>query len=365
MGRPSQSTRSSSQASGQRSYSRERIYASRVPSPTSTVEQIPVVSRHLYFNDSDLTCATVLRADVDECLPLACDPMPSRPKPAFSVHSTYHKGLGMFARKTLPAASVISVEHPLIIVAKGSGDASHCMYPMELGELGMLANTRRRECFSEFEGLLETNAVDICLPSKNGPPVEHSAIFLELSRCNHSCSPNAYWKWDAKTFTSTLRAARPIEKGEEITIQYIDSCISYRQRRDKLASRYGFTCICSTCTAEDHAASDAARSELRRVLRGMPRIEAWCDANMDMSDDHLIRMAERALELREQEGLQLGAMSRHMEDIALCYGALKDEKMFKHWMEKASELRTGEYRIVMVAWAEDPANRCPFWGWRT
>ncbi len=48
-----------------------------------------------------------------------------------------------------------------------------------------------------------------------------TGIFLDpaLAMINHSCVPNAFIGFDKRT--AVLRAARPIEEGEEITISYI------------------------------------------------------------------------------------------------------------------------------------------------
>lgn len=76
-------------------------------------------------------------------------------------------------------------------------------------------------------------------------------------------------------------------------------------------------------------------------------------------------MATKALELRESEGLQLFEARRHMEVIAMCYGALADAEMFKAWVQKWLDLWKGrpmEDRLVMELWLEDP-TRFYVWGW--
>jgi SET and MYND domain-containing protein len=48
-----------------------------------------------------------------------------------------------------------------------------------------------------------------------------TGIFLDagLAMVNHSCVPNAFIGFDKRT--AVLRAERPIQEGEEITISYI------------------------------------------------------------------------------------------------------------------------------------------------
>lgn len=181
-----------------------------------------------------------------------------------------------------------------------------------------------------------------------------------------SCSPNAHWKWDAETFSITLEAVRPIERGEEITIQYIDSCIDYRHRRELLASHYGFDCLCTTCTQPDHEGSNKARRELRNISKRLPSFEAWCSSK-ELPDDYLINLSERALQLRDAEGLQLFQSRKHIDDMAMCYAALEDADMFRSSVERALMWRKGgplEHRLVLECWLEDPAH-FPVWGMRS
>ncbi|KAL2132578.1 hypothetical protein VTI74DRAFT_3633 [Chaetomium olivicolor] len=73
-----------------------------------------------------------------------------------------------------------------------------------------------------------------------------AGIFLDagLAMVNHSCVPNAFIGFDKRT--AVLRAERPIQEGEEITISYIDNMLpkSARQRALKL---YHFECNCARC----------------------------------------------------------------------------------------------------------------------
>jgi SET domain-containing protein len=52
-------------------------------------------------------------------------------------------------------------------------------------------------------------------------------IFLDpgLAMVNHSCVPNAFIGFDRRT--ATLRAERPIEEGDEITISYIGRLLHF------------------------------------------------------------------------------------------------------------------------------------------
>lgn len=81
------------------------------------------------------------------------------------------------------------------------------------------------------------------------------AIFPVASRLfNHSCRPNCvvvYEIVETKGLVMELRAVRPIAKGEEITISYVDPAIWLGARRSLLRMNYDFSCDCPKCNAEE------------------------------------------------------------------------------------------------------------------
>ncbi|KAG2569014.1 histone-lysine N-methyltransferase ATXR2-like isoform X2 [Panicum virgatum] len=82
-------------------------------------------------------------------------------------------------------------------------------------------------------------------------PCEGTAFFPLQSCMNHSCCPNAkaFKRDEDKDGHAVILALKPISKGEEITISYIDEDLSYEERQAQLAD-YGFTCACFKCQEE-------------------------------------------------------------------------------------------------------------------
>ncbi|KAK4486856.1 hypothetical protein RD792_006164, partial [Penstemon davidsonii] len=83
--------------------------------------------------------------------------------------------------------------------------------------------------------------------------------FYPLQSCmNHSCIPNAkaFKREEDKDGQATIIALKPISKGEEITISYIDEELSYEERQESLAD-YGFRCECPRCLEEEHKGSSS------------------------------------------------------------------------------------------------------------
>ncbi|KAJ7572618.1 hypothetical protein C8J56DRAFT_790580 [Mycena floridula] len=329
------------------------------------------------FDLNGTECATLLDQGVRSLLHPPFKPaLPSPPKTFSIKKSAEGTGLGMFARRNIPQGAVILVEHPIIITPFliGLPTPASELYATLAGrldsrlrkELELLCNSRG-DIKSHIEGIMQTNAlsIELAIPDVPNPEIStHRALFLNVSRCNHSCGPNAVWKWDAESFSLTLQAVRPISDGQEVTIQYIDSTLPRDQRREKLRALYGFDCRCSHCTCKG-SHSDLARRELQDFWKCVPSFETW-STDSRLSRDLLIRAHERAIKMRESEGLELFDYRKHVDAIAMCYGALGDLKSFRHWVNLAKQCRGDadiEHVIVLDLWLENPET-FPVWGWR-
>ncbi|CAH9071938.1 unnamed protein product [Cuscuta epithymum] len=77
---------------------------------------------------------------------------------------------------------------------------------------------------------------------------EGTAFFPLQSCMNHSCKPNAkaFKREEDLDGQAIIIALEPIQKGEEITISYIDEELSMEDRQALLAD-YGFRCKCPKC----------------------------------------------------------------------------------------------------------------------
>jgi hypothetical protein len=66
-----------------------------------------------------------------------------------------------------------------------------------------------------------------------------------LCLLNHSCDPNAFAMMNGQEVS--VRTLKPIAKGEEIYISYIDTTNPYTRRQSELEARWFFACRCSKC----------------------------------------------------------------------------------------------------------------------
>ena len=74
---------------------------------------------------------------------------------------------------------------------------------------------------------------------------------------NHDCSPSAVHCFEGTTLV--LRALRPLDPGEAVTIGYVDLAQPLVVRRRELANQYAFHCACERCVSEQSRAPHEAR----------------------------------------------------------------------------------------------------------
>ena len=77
-----------------------------------------------------------------------------------------------------------------------------------------------------------------------------SGLFLNISRINHSCFPNAQFIDDSKNGINSIVALFGIKGGDEITHSYFDLdlfMMSSAKRQNYIKDNYGFICKCNDC----------------------------------------------------------------------------------------------------------------------
>ncbi|KAH9019791.1 hypothetical protein EDB84DRAFT_1516300 [Lactarius hengduanensis] len=147
-------------------------------------------------------------------------------------------------------------------------------------------------------GVLRTNNWGIgALPGHDAPYGGTGAI---ISRINHSCAPNALFRWNEELFAAEVRALRPIRRGEEVTI-------GHASRQERLRDAYGFTCTCELCArpAPARALSDGLRAQLEGLTSHgdeLPDARLWAWARDTRArDDALLGALEQQVAIMEQE----------------------------------------------------------------
>jgi hypothetical protein len=214
-------------------------------------------------------------------------------------------------------------------------------------------------------------------------------LILNTHHFFRSCEPNAKWEWDLKSFSLVLTAVRPIKEGEEITIPYIATNMTSKERQDILSNFYRFKCLCSLCVVyDDDIQSDTTIARVSTWTETisettlssssshlLPSFEKWC-LDPTFPDDILINAHMRALQLfNEQDSDDNHHLTpdmdmdiiKHLDAIAMCYGALEEVDNFRKWIERVGEVRSRikpKQKLVFSRWLSNPTT-FPVWGWRS
>ncbi|KAK1232570.1 hypothetical protein PQX77_004281 [Marasmius sp. AFHP31] len=276
-------------------------------------------------------------------------------------------GYGMFATRNINRGGVILVERAVMVVSTscfGSCSSIDQLLDPKVRKAVMRLTDVHAGAEPTLEGIIRTNGLEVEIGQR-----DCQGIFLDSSRINHSCGPNAFYRWDAPSLSITLEAVRPISAGSEITIPYIDCLQPRADRRKQLKTLYNFDCFCKHCDvhwSEPNVSikSDMNRRKIREFWDRTPSFDNWCES--DDPDDALINLHIDALEMRAAEGMESYVYKKHIEIIAMCYGSMKDKDNFICWMERgvaANKEAKPDVAGVFAKWTQD-LRTFPAWGCR-
>ncbi|KAF8346577.1 SET domain-containing protein [Amanita rubescens] len=270
-------------------------------------------------------------------------------------------GKGMFALTDLDTGDLILRERPLLLFPRYTfGDITS----LQMIFMRMITSMKLEDC-AEFiklancktegdpiVGIMHTNALNaLRMP---GPyDGRYGGVCLNLSRVNHSCSPNATCRWILKDIMFELRALRPIKKGEQIFISYIYLLQSRSDRQEHLQSSYAFACTCPSCSLPP---SGISHSDIRRNLLenrgtiGDPNdasiLNTWIK-DISLPDDHVIGHSLKFVDIMNAEGfVDEQVCELHYPRLAKAYCALKDAENAKLWAKRTAQ-------IVMAIYGDD------------
>ncbi|KAK9840433.1 hypothetical protein WJX74_009879 [Apatococcus lobatus] len=159
----------------------------------------------------------------------------------------------------------------------------------ELNNLDVVVASPVEDFFLMIDGLPAASKVEAekltgplldALDKSYDTPCEGTAFYSLQSCINHSCDPNAQaLKGDDDIDgQAVIVVKKPIGKGDEITISYIDELMPYKQRQEALRD-YGFTCSCKVCLEERGTAASRPASSMNAAP------QASSDSEEDDEDD--------------------------------------------------------------------------------
>ncbi|ERT00888.1 hypothetical protein HMPREF1624_02122 [Sporothrix schenckii ATCC 58251] len=224
---------------------------------------------------------------------------------AYMIQPTPGKGLGVVAARKIAQGEIAMLDLPAVLLSKAFLEDTAPLPRRRLIRRGLSqlpAETQKRVfALSTSTGgdvvdaILGTNTISLAL----GMNQLHLGLYPELSRINHACNPNAYYRFSHRTLSIEVVAYRDIQPGEEITISYAQLTLSRTERRAFLQNNWHFNCSCSLCRADPDAMT---LSEDRR--RDMRKLQATLvQASRSGEYDLALLTAETLQETTEAEGV--------------------------------------------------------------
>lgn len=172
-----------------------------------------------------------------------------------TIAPTPTKGLAVFAQRDLPPHTLLLSERPLVAL----NDNGARVDPLD-GLVNGLPPSLKRAYRSLHAGNTLKNSPRESLNRRvlysNGFAIQRTttAVFEVASRINHSCVPNARFRWDEETGRMDYYTTKKVLEGEEV-------CIDYGHTKGRLLKYYGFECACGGCTEWGSVTSSGGASD--------------------------------------------------------------------------------------------------------
>ncbi|KAJ7668725.1 hypothetical protein DFH06DRAFT_1084908 [Mycena polygramma] len=288
------------------------------------------------------------------------------------------KGQGLFGTEIIRAGELILSERPLTLAPilfcppihftkESTTEQTHQavlyererslkllfgrMHPENQAAYMALANSHKHDGSGPITGILRTNGFAVeCLQTGKFSLEQqekerrgvYNAVCKEISRLNHSCSPNTIAHFDISTFSFQLLATRNIAEGEELTLAYT-GVINLTTTRQKALEPYGFQCTCAACL--EPSTSDTQRGLIQCI-------------KITNVDDGLVKLA-----LIEEQGLQVNTQyCETLNTVMELFISNGDAETARMYAKKLAVRKWSAYAAVAQRYTTIPAIEAhPLW----
>ncbi|KAK4247323.1 hypothetical protein C7999DRAFT_32301 [Corynascus novoguineensis] len=249
----------------------------------------------------------------------------------YIIQEVHGKGLGLVSTIKIPKGTRILSERPLLRVPR-STNSKELLGVYLSKEILALSDDQRQAFFALYNTFEDETSQELGIVRTNALPLGSNAsmggIFLDASRINHSCIQNAQNTWNEDLQRLTIHAIRDINKGEEITIMYLQDRADRCTRQLALQKNFRFTCSCPLCSLSGPQLhlSDARLNEILRLDKSIgDSIQIVASPLQALHD------VRKLLRLCEEEGIDDATVPRAYYDafqIAIFHGDMARATVF-------------------------------------
>lgn len=271
--------------------------------------------------------------------------------PLYKVDSSPGKGQGIFVTKAITAGTVILQDNMIMLIRK---DVSTVTNQDVRVAFERLSPSEQTQFMSLHEGKerAKTQMMRKYRTNIFGGE-DYCFLCLNISKANHSCLPNASIAGVSGSNSRVLIAARDLDVGEEVLINYQKhaECMTTQHRRASLEDLYGIVCSCQLCqrTGSEAEISDARRQLidairfrlqdfqlLQSTSRNVPTLQEMCAYQfllVKLQEAEMI--APELIALSYQEAAQV--LRRQMESsVSTQRDWFSSTVVLKQWTEMAA-----------------------------
>ena len=157
------------------------------------------------------------------------------------------RGLGVFATKNLPRGLRIFEEEPTMHFRNERFTEKEIQEAFKKLSLEQQSEFQKLHLGTQISGRSWLKSIFLTNSFKHGTS---PMLFLQSSRINHSCIPNALAAFNSNIKRQTIHLTRDVAMGEEITITYCDPHSDYEVRWQSLRTNWNFNCNCKFIGAQ-------------------------------------------------------------------------------------------------------------------
>ncbi|TKA33139.1 hypothetical protein B0A50_00692 [Salinomyces thailandicus] len=279
----------------------------------------------------------------------------------YEIKHAVAKGLGMFAKTSIPRGTRILAEKPVFTV-KSESDVFKAFRYLGEGEQRefkqLSVNPAGRSNVLGWATAAWHAARSLLAGTENGDPSDtkarnrpppyaksimefpsvlnifrnnnfdvgkdKQAVFRDICRINHACVPNAQGNFNTSLGRFTVHALRRIDQDEEITLSYLaEHGASRDSRQNRLSGHYGFPCDCAACdiTTDRGRMGEKARQNMQA------RLHAYAEQAGEREEpDHVaeLEVMQDMIQMYETDGLagrELATMCFAAAELAVKVGS--------------------------------------------